>query len=166
MWALDVLGLPDDADERAIKRAYAKLLKTTRPDEDPEGFQRLHDAYRYALDYARDRAWREVDGDEDEEASVPASVETAEVAVVDGDATSFVYDDPVAVSESVASAVELDATLQAREEDEDDGDALDLPTFLNDCIAHLSQDDPTTLRQWLEAQPALWSLQMKPHIGR
>ena len=44
-WALRELGLRPDADERAIKRAYAAKLKTTRPEDDPEGFQRLHAAY-------------------------------------------------------------------------------------------------------------------------
>lgn len=48
-WGLQWLGLEPGADEREIKRAYAQLLRTTRPDEDPEGFQRLHAAYRDAL---------------------------------------------------------------------------------------------------------------------
>ena len=43
-WTL--LGLNDDADERTVKRQYAKLLKVTRPDEDPEAFQRLREALR------------------------------------------------------------------------------------------------------------------------
>lgn len=47
--AFAALGLPSDADERAIKRAYAARLKTTRPDEDPEGFQRLNELYQAAL---------------------------------------------------------------------------------------------------------------------
>ena len=47
--AFAALGLRPDADERAIKRAYAARLKTTRPDEDPEGFQRLNEAYQAAL---------------------------------------------------------------------------------------------------------------------
>ena len=46
-WTL--LGLPATADTRTIKRHYAKLLKQTRPDEDPQGFQRLRDAYEEAL---------------------------------------------------------------------------------------------------------------------
>lgn len=37
------------ADERTIKRAYAKALKVIRPDEDPAGFQQLHEAYQRAL---------------------------------------------------------------------------------------------------------------------
>ncbi|MFZ5637707.1 MAG: J domain-containing protein [Pseudomonadota bacterium] len=54
-WAFRHLGLDRDADERAIKRAYATRLKITRPDEDPEGFQALNEAYRAALDWAQSR---------------------------------------------------------------------------------------------------------------
>ncbi|MFJ4144400.1 J domain-containing protein [Pseudomonas sp. NPDC089734] len=52
-WA--ILALPADADERSIKRQYARLLKTNRPDDDAEGFQRLHEAYQEALSIARYR---------------------------------------------------------------------------------------------------------------
>lgn len=51
-----VLQLPEDADARTIKRSYARLLKTFRPDEDPEGFQRLREAYEHALEAAQWRA--------------------------------------------------------------------------------------------------------------
>ena len=51
-WAHEHLGIGLDADERAIKRAYAAKLRTTRPDEDPEGFQRLNEAYQAALLHA------------------------------------------------------------------------------------------------------------------
>lgn len=41
-----VLGLAEgESDERTIKGAYAKLLKQHRPDQDPEGFTRVHQAY-------------------------------------------------------------------------------------------------------------------------
>lgn len=48
-WAFELLGLPPDADAASVKRAYARLLRTTRPDEDAEGFQRLHTAYKIVL---------------------------------------------------------------------------------------------------------------------
>lgn len=48
-----ILGVGADADERTIKRRYALLLKENRPEDDPEGFQRLRDAYERALFEAR-----------------------------------------------------------------------------------------------------------------
>lgn len=53
-WQL--LGLDTGADERAIKRAYARLLKVHRPDEDADAFQQLREAYEAALEETR---WRE-----------------------------------------------------------------------------------------------------------
>lgn len=53
MTCWNVLGLTPDADSRAIKRQYAALLKKTRPDDDPEGFQRLREAYEAALEWSQ-----------------------------------------------------------------------------------------------------------------
>lgn len=49
----DRLGLPPTHDEREIKRAYARELKRCRPDEDPQGFQALHEAYSHCLALAQ-----------------------------------------------------------------------------------------------------------------
>lgn len=63
------LGLAPDADEREIKLAYARELKRVRPDEDPQGFQALHDAYSQCLAWAR-RTPDQADNDEDDEAAL------------------------------------------------------------------------------------------------
>lgn len=52
-WPWSELGLPGPAGLPEIRSAYAQRLKTTHPEEDPEGFQRLHAAYQEAGRYAR-----------------------------------------------------------------------------------------------------------------
>ncbi len=52
-----ILGLdPDTANEKQVRSAYAKLLKIYRPDQDPEGFQRLRTAYELALKWLQQRS--------------------------------------------------------------------------------------------------------------
>ncbi|ATE72434.1 J domain-containing protein [Lysobacter capsici] len=47
------LGIAATTDEREIKRAYARELKLSRPDEDLDVFQSLREAYELCLAYAR-----------------------------------------------------------------------------------------------------------------
>jgi len=49
MTCWEVLELEATEDFRAIKRAYAKKLKITRPDDDSKAFEILHNAYKEAL---------------------------------------------------------------------------------------------------------------------
>jgi hypothetical protein len=49
---LDVLRVPEHADTRAIRRAYAALLKRIDPTADPIAFARLRDAYEQAMTWA------------------------------------------------------------------------------------------------------------------
>ena len=44
-----ILELAPTDDNKAIKRAYAKLLKQLNPELEPEKFQTLHEAYQQAL---------------------------------------------------------------------------------------------------------------------
>ena len=46
------LGLEPTKDVSAIKRAYAEKAKTCHPEEDPEGFLQLRQAYQAALAWA------------------------------------------------------------------------------------------------------------------
>lgn len=70
-WPWSELGLPGPADLDAVKHAYAQRLKTTHPEDDPEGFQRLHTAYQAARRMARarrmDTAWPEEPAEPQEE---------------------------------------------------------------------------------------------------
>ena len=56
----EILGLdPSTATEREVKSAYARLIKKHRPDEDPDGFQRVRQAFEAAVAWlasGRDRA--------------------------------------------------------------------------------------------------------------
>lgn len=57
-WPWSQLGLPGPSGLSEIRHAYAEKLKTTHPEEDPEGFQRLHSAYQLASRMARQQKRR------------------------------------------------------------------------------------------------------------
>ncbi|MES3023931.1 MAG: J domain-containing protein [Pseudomonadota bacterium] len=48
-----ILNMAASSDEREIKRAYARRLKTTRAEDDPAAFQELNDAFQAALRMAQ-----------------------------------------------------------------------------------------------------------------
>lgn len=78
-WPWNELGLPGPAGLPDIRSAYAQKLKTTHPEEDPEGFQRLHAAYQEASRRAR-RARSAQTGPEDPPADRPAPPERRQEA--------------------------------------------------------------------------------------
>lgn len=57
-WPWSQLGLPGPSGLSEIRHAYAEKLKATHPEEDPEGFQRLHSAYQLASRMARQQKRR------------------------------------------------------------------------------------------------------------
>ncbi|OBV37437.1 J domain-containing protein [Janthinobacterium psychrotolerans] len=69
-----ILGTEPTGDERAIKRAYAKRLKVTRPEDDPQAFQELRDAYEYALHHAPRFAEELAQSHEEFEVAAPVAV--------------------------------------------------------------------------------------------
>ena len=48
-----ILGIDPTDEPRKIKRAYSKRIASCHPEDDPEGFQRLQQAYEQALSYAK-----------------------------------------------------------------------------------------------------------------
>lgn len=47
-----VLGVPSDAGEAEIRSAYRRAVREHPPDRDPEGFERVRDAYEKVRDPA------------------------------------------------------------------------------------------------------------------
>lgn len=50
--AFQILGLSETKEEEQIRASYLTLLKSTNPEDDPEGFKRLREAYEEALRFA------------------------------------------------------------------------------------------------------------------
>jgi hypothetical protein len=175
-WAFEVLGLAPDANERAIKRAYAAKLKTTRPDTDADGFQRLHEAYRQALRWIEIRdhiEWEHEEDDADDEnradrlqgidesdTSDSALADTRDSLPVpeDGDPQDAgpLQTNPAHTDQSHADPFEPNAS---------DVDALDLDRFFDDILRAAFEPRRQRLQHWLQEQPVLWSLQRKAMIG-
>lgn len=67
----EVLGIEPTRDRGAIKRAYAKQSQTCHPEENPEAFQLLQEAYQQALAWLRSddarfsNSWQPLVSDED-----------------------------------------------------------------------------------------------------
>lgn len=143
MSPFELLGLAPDADERAIKRAYAQRLRITRPEDDPQGFQQLHAAYQAALEHVLDAesgpgrmlqgvvAVTSTEGPEPRLSVVPASADTRDVAP-------------------------LDPPPLPR---------LDPDDFCRSAFALSEAGDAAALGAWLASRPELWSLQRKAQLG-
>ena len=61
----DLLKIQPTNEIVHIKAAYAKELKNCRPDQNPEGFQVLHQAYKAALRFAHNNSANEADEADD-----------------------------------------------------------------------------------------------------
>ncbi|BAV98525.1 conserved hypothetical protein [Lysobacter enzymogenes] len=108
------LGIGRDADEREIKRAYARELKRCRPDENPEGFQALQEAYRHCLDYFAQVRLQFADGGDDDD----GYAENEETVATQAPTERADHSDaaPLPVYSRVLSIAELAAELAADED--------------------------------------------------
>ncbi|RVU86343.1 hypothetical protein EOL70_02525 [Leucothrix sargassi] len=117
----ETLGIAPRSDKKTIKIAYAKRLKLTRPDEDPEGFQALHGAYKEALSWEDSYYY-----DEDDEW-----------------VSTDVVDQPVQVSEPVYQAPT--PSTQALDASEDQDKALDYEK--SEVQSTIGATEPATVDQ-------------------
>ncbi len=104
-----ILGIEPTTDKKAIRKAYAAKTKVIHPEDAPEEFKRLHEAYQAALGFAdyvrqiehsggsvtsfyRDGAWEDAGeddaetagGDPSENKGEPEAARTGEAAEEDG----------------------------------------------------------------------------------
>jgi len=185
-WALRWLQLPPDADETAIKRSYARLLRQHRPDADPEGFQQLHAAYQAALAWARARG-EQADGEvgdiaaDDASAAAAAAPAAGDLGASDDDRHDA-QPDPATASATQSDFLDghrphpetgdrdLHPTQQPPLTPSPQADVAASPTvdpdaLCDELLAMAARAEPQALQQWLERQPALWSLRDKAQIG-
>lgn len=180
----DLLGIGADADERAIKSAYAKLLRTARPDEDAEGFQRLNEAYQRALQICRARgsgafrnAWQQspqvvvqfnpappaTDAAEGQGAGEGTTAGTGSTRAVprplDAGSWGGPASGPHPPGPRPADAAGWQPARQAQS-------AFDFQKFLAAYRQHAEADDARALQEWLSAEPGLWHLPTKQAVGR
>ena len=155
-----VLGLDRKADIPTIKRAYAKLLRTHRPDEDAAAFQRLHEAYEACLEQARwrEHGWDDGDQDEDEDRGIDGGEVT-------GPAQPSLSDDPL-FAPFGAGVIPADADADA-DAVADDGDGMhatddfDTGAFADELVGRMRGDTRQAVEAWLQAHDELYSLDRK-----
>jgi hypothetical protein len=183
--ALHELGLGPDADERAVKRAYAARLKTTRPDTDPEGFQSLNAAYQAALAWVQSRSNvaptpLSIASDTDTDAETDATANEVPFGAItqalSANALSAMLQSPPEESEDSTHGDANDGVFDATDFDATDTDTperpstetirFDLDAFFDECIALAVHGRDGELLDWLNAQPILWSLQHKARIAQ
>lgn len=91
-----ILGIRATSDEREIKRAYATLLKSTRPEDDPVAFQALRDAYEAALNLARYANEHGCQADEDQQQAADHGEQPVYTAAYEWDPEVEPESEPVA----------------------------------------------------------------------
>lgn len=178
-----LLQVPREADERDIKRAYARLLKKTRPDDDAAAFQQLQEAYEYCLGWARRRALSA-----ERPPAEPIARDVAEYPVLPrqesdqaGPATQETHPPAprTAPSETEEDRAPADASPMAphtrplRDDRPERSSAtgsssyapqpraFDVQAFVEQLYGLLDAWDPRPLRDWLYAQEALYSVDLK-----
>ncbi len=153
---LRLLGLPRDATTRDIKRAYARLLKATRPDGDARAFQRLHEAYERALAAATRREAHPAIDDIDDIDHDPAGEElSADVEPLQS--AHAPHGDAHADHHRLLDGADATPAPPAPR-------VFHLGPFV-DALEERLGHGGTRLLEWLRADPVLWDVQVKQAVA-
>ncbi|WP_282244665.1 hypothetical protein [Stenotrophomonas sp. PS02300] len=154
----ELLDLATVGDERGLKRAYARLLKQTRPDEDPAGFQRLHDLYQHAL--ARCRAAQEQEHQQEQDR--PGAARWGEIDAVVAVAAPDALTPPRAAAPRIRSEAEAPVLSPV------DLDLPAQPTPEHACRLLLRRGAETAREAFparLQAETREWSLDTRDAVS-
>lgn len=160
-----LLQLPFDADERAVKRAYATLLKQTRPDDDAAAFQRLQEAYAFCLASAKTRVGT---GQLDANAAPPSAAVNPRSPT--GDRHPAASSQPSWPGKAQQTSPEGTPPPRPGESFDADGPTVHPPShehtfdilpFVAELHRLLAIPDTRQMRTWLYAQDALYSVKLK-----
>ncbi len=142
----EILGIDPNASRRDVKRAYARLIKECRPEEDPERFETIRGAYERATNIAKARERRgeaasgeSVDVAPDETAGGPsdANEETAADAAKT-DETDGGFDDALV---NVTLRLDQDGASIIAADTEDHNPEGELEREVAEVVARLQNSD-------------------------
>lgn len=155
-WAFSLLGVSSDTDVAGVKKAYARLLRSTRPDEDADGFQRLHAAYQLVLAQVSSR----------EAHAAPSGCDTPPPATAA--AAVRVLDVHVALAtDRMTTSSEAGSTPLTPIPSAKTTPLLNPQELLGRVIQQaVGSDDERAFSRWLSAQPELWSIGVKQQTGQ
>ena len=135
------LGLDDAADIGTIKRAYVRLLRTHRPDEDAVAFQRLHEVYEACLQQAH---WRALNDDAD----------------LDDDDVDAAND----VLPGARNAADIAPAAPQADSEAPEAEGFSLDAFFDEFLP-VARDGWTDIDAWLRAHPALYSIADRARVA-